>query len=129
VKYHLYDKYFVEYHGRPGERVTIRHRKNGGATVEEELIEMYHGIYVRQFVLFFGDVLYYEIHCHGAPSNPVVTDEVTLPDAVEDGQSSRYGLLNAMESDMVYGNEQALAAHMGQFERLQEMTDALFIII
>ena len=54
-KYHLYDKFFVEYHTKADQHVLLNYSVNGGEYHKEEIPEVYDGIYVKAFVLLFGE--------------------------------------------------------------------------
>lgn len=129
VKYHLYDKYFVEYHGKPGDHITMICQENGKPQVQEELVEMYHGIFVKQFVLFFGDTVEYQLFKNGSFDMPVVTDRVVVSDSCDNQQSSRYDFLNRMESNLVYGEDEALCRDMKMYQGLQQVTETLFGVL
>ena len=60
LKYHLYDKAFVEYHTDPGQKIMIHFSLDGEHYEQSLLNEVYDGVFVKEFVLFFGEsVLYY----------------------------------------------------------------------
>mgnify|MGYP006978703651 CR=1 FL=1 len=60
-KYHLYDKFFVEYHTKADQHVLLNYSVNGGEYHKEEIPEVYDGIYVKAFVLLFGESVSYYI--------------------------------------------------------------------
>ncbi len=131
VKYHLYDKTFVEYRGEHGRRLAIRCRKNDGEEEVLEMNEMYPGIYVRGFVMFFGDKLKYRI-------TDVLTDgaeeilkeeELTFTGSPEVAGTSRYERLNAMQNAFLYSNEKQLLADMKEYQGLSFVTEQLFSML
>lgn len=129
VKYHLYDKIFVEYHGNARERITMTYTRNDADSVEEEMIEMYEGIFVKQFVMFFGDTISYELYSEAISDLPICSDKVAFSDVVENGKSNRYELLNQMQSDLLYGNDKDLIRDMKQYQGLKEVSEQLFTTI
>ncbi|MCR5640424.1 MAG: DUF5717 family protein [Lachnospiraceae bacterium] len=130
VKYHLYDKVFAEYRGMPRERLFIRYQKDDGDEQTEEMIEMYDGIYVRQFMMFFGEKITYDIYREVNNSTEVLAhEELSYQDIVENGELSRYLLLNRMQSDFVYQNDKELVASMKQYQSFDFATEQLFTLL
>ncbi len=127
VKYQLYDKQFVEYRGTPGERVVLSYRGEDGIRRQEDMIEMYDGIFVRQFVLFFGDRITYEIFVGDAAEDaPAATGELTMSDVPETERTDRFHLLNQIHSSFFYGNTDMLAEQMKTYQGLDRVTKDLF---
>lgn len=125
VKFHLYDKTFIEYHGNPGEEVTLVWHRPGQKDVTERMQEMYSGIYVRQFVLFFGDSIEYEIYIE-SHDLPVVRDRIVGQELLGDGQDNCFQMLNRLQSDYIYGNVKDLKTDMVEYDKLKRMTTDLF---
>ena len=62
----LYDKTFVEYRANPGALVNIRYqitdgKDKGGRVITEPMTRVYEGIFVKEFTLFYGDHLKYQV--------------------------------------------------------------------
>lgn len=129
VKYHLYDKTFIEYHGRPRSRVIISYKRNHYSPVSEDMVEMYDGIFVKQVVMFFGDTIDYEIMGDDVDNLPVAKDSITFHEACNDEEDSRYALLNRMESYYIYGDKERLKHDMMNYHGLDIVTRELFTII
>ncbi len=126
IKYHFYDKQFVEYVGEKGQNLTIIYQKNDGEVLAEHMIEMYDGIYVKQFLLFFGDSIRYKICPSEDYDTAYLSDTLSFRDVVEDDVPSRFGLINRMKSDMVYKNEQELLSSMKYYKGMDITTKHLF---
>ncbi len=126
VKYHLYDKLFAEYHGERGRHLMIRYRKDDGEVRQMDMIEMYRGIYVRQFVCFFGEQLQYEIYDAADEDTVLQAETLVYQDVTADGAFDRYDLLNRMQRELVYFSEKELLADMKQYKDLEFVTDHLF---
>jgi len=129
VKYHLYDKTFLEYHGHPRERIRISYCKNTGLAMEEDMLEMYDGIYMKEFVLFFGDTIDYEIYAPEVEGTPVVKNSITFHEGFTDDEENRYALLNRMQSAYIYGDLERLEKDMKDYQGLDQVTKDLFTII
>ncbi|MCR5098641.1 MAG: DUF5717 family protein [Lachnospiraceae bacterium] len=126
VRFHLYDKRFVEYHGRPGMNIYISYRDADGNAHEERMQEMYDGIYVRQFVMFFGESIRYRIFDDASRTNKLTEGELSLSDNIDQGEPGRYGLLNRMKSDILYRNERELLDDMTEYKRLEFLSKQIF---
>lgn len=94
------DKTFLEYRARPDSRVVLHYlvekeQKGEPQYCTEEMPHMYGGIFVRQFILFFGETLQYYITEEDAGKS-VLTASGTLTnnDRGREQESTRYGLLN-----------------------------------
>ncbi len=129
VKYHLYDKTFVEYHGKPRSHMIISYSRNDKHPVVEDMVEMYDGIYVKQFVMFFGDTIYYEVRDGKLTDESLKTDQFTFHQGFEDEMECRYALLNHMQSSLVYGDMERLKDDMKNYQGLDQVTKELFTII
>lgn len=129
IKYHLYDKYFVEYRGNPGERVTIQYHFDGGDVMEEEMVEMYEGIFVKQFVVFFGETIHYELYADAVSDLPVCADRLTVSGVPKEDKQDRYDMLNALQNARIYHEPEELAYLMKQYQGLDEVTRDLFTTV
>ena len=60
-KYFLYDKAFLQYESTPGTHVVLHYSRDedGEEFNSEDMVEMYDGIYVKTFVIFFGELIRY----------------------------------------------------------------------
>ena len=124
VKYHMYDKKFVEYHGKPNERINIVYKKNDDEIKIEEMLEMYPGIYVSQFVIFFGDNIYYEVH--RLDEEEVLYKDVLVYNDIVNEDNSRYEMINKMQSSLIYYEEKELIDEMKAYQGLDYVTKQLF---
>lgn len=129
IKYHLYDKMFAEYVGEPKKDIVIRYKRDNGSVNTSEMIEMYNGIYVRQFVIFFGETIHYEIYDKDNEDIILLSDDIIYQDIIERGKESRYGLLNRLESSYLYHNDDEMIMSMEKFEKLSLIGDTLFNIL
>ena len=128
IKYHLYDKHFIEFNSDPRQSITIAYSVNGGQAVEEDMIEMYDGLYVKQFILFYGDELKYEIYCDEQSEEPLKSDTFVASDEL-DNTTGRYALMNDISRYSLYGEMEALAASMKKYQGLETVTNNIFSIL
>jgi hypothetical protein len=126
IRYQLYDKYFVTYEGEEGKRLLIRVLQPSGGTDTLEMAEMYPGIYVSQFVLFFGDKMNYEIIEKDNETADIKKGELSCTDENSMDRESRYGLLNRMRSSFVYYEEKELLNAMKRYKALYYSAEELF---
>lgn len=126
IKYHLYDKYFVEYRGNPGEHISIVYSYNDKEPVEEEMIEIYEGIFVKQFVIFFGESIEYQLYSDQVQDLPVSADKLVVSSSEQEGQKDRYDLINRMQNAFIYNEKEELARNMKLYQGLDSVTSTLF---
>lgn len=131
-KYQLFDKYYLEYKSRPGEKVQMRYKsgENQDVYVTEEMTEMYEGIYVKEFILFFGESIQYYISERQegemtATESGMITGE--KPDNFK--EEGRYGLLNELFYLREQGSTKGLAQRMQHYRNILEKTEEKFTIL
>lgn len=122
VKYQLYDKKYVEYYGESNQRISIVYKNNDSEIITEEMSEMYSGLYVKQFVLFFGDNVYFEVR---RDEEILVKDVLVYNEYVSDSDS-RYDMINKMQSSLMYYDEKLLLDKMKTYHGLDYVTRQLF---
>lgn len=128
VHFHLYDKIFAEYRGKRGLRLQILVQKDGEEEETYELTEMYDGVYIRDFVLFFGETIRYKI-VKADDHEVLKEDSMVYMDVIDHGKGSRYGRINRMESDLLYQNRQQLVKEMQEYYMLDSAVRELFPVI
>ena len=128
IKYHLYDKHFIEVNTEKRKSVVITYSINNGDPVEEDMIEMYDGLYVKQFILFYGDELKYEIYCDELSDDPIKTDTVVMLDE-PDVKNGRFALMNSISRFNMYNETGELASALKNYQGLDEVTSELFTIL
>lgn len=128
IKYHLYDKHFIEITTDKRKSVVITYSINGQDPMEEDMIEMYDGLYVKQFILFYGDELRYEIYCDELSDNPLKSDTIVMSDE-PDIKNGRFALMNSISRHSMYGENNELAADLKNYQGLDSVTKDLFTII
>ena len=91
-KYQLTDKFFLEYHTAPGQQIEVHYRLEAQQEyLADELTEMYDGIYVKDFILFFGEkVQYYILESQTADGQIGASGCLGNGDIMEEGSRDRY---------------------------------------
>ncbi len=128
IKYHLYDKHFIEINTDKRKSVVITYSLNGETPLEEDMIEMYDGLYVKQFILFYGDELRYEIYCDEISEEPLKSDNIVMSDETEI-KEGRFALMNSISRHNMYGETGELAADLKNYQGLDMVTKELFTIL
>lgn len=128
-RYHLYDRRYVEYRTTPGRCVHIHYNRDA-VFVEEEMPEMYDGIFVKEFIVFFGDeIQYYISEEEGAKSTVTESGSIGCHDLYAGECRSRYDMLNAMEMQLALQDVEGLERIMRYYDRLRQMNDMRFRIM
>ena len=128
IKYHLYDKHFIEIATDKRKSVVITYSINGQTPEEEDMIEMYDGLYVKQFILFYGDELRYEIYCDELSEDPLKSDTIVMSEE-PDVKNGRFALMNSISRHNMYEEAGELAADLKTYQGLDAVTRDLFTII
>ncbi|MCR5579968.1 MAG: DUF5717 family protein [Pseudobutyrivibrio sp.] len=128
IKYHLYDKHFIEIATDKRKSVVITYSLNGNEPLEEDMIEMYDGLYVKQFILFYGDELRYEIYCDELSDEPLKTSTIVMSDET-DVKDGRFALMNSISRHNMYDEISELAADLKTYQGLDCVTKDLFNIL
>jgi len=105
----LYDKVVVEYHSSKQSKVRIQYRiqKEGAFSDEyraEALLPMYDGVYVKEFVLYEGEILEYYFE-EAKSDGRLVTEKETCQKKqiiYEDGKYGRLNLISRLSKEKQY---------------------------
>lgn len=131
-KYGFYDKVFIEYRNRSGNRVWLHYRS--GEHDEYRTIEMqeaYGGIFVSEFLLFFGEnIQYYISQMREEKEQILESNQITGSMVYEEQDKSRYTLLNQMMTQNVLeGNIKQTEELMLEYEEQQQICSEIFRIL
>ena len=114
----LYDSYtYIEYKGEPGSRAVIHYviEKEGSLNSKyhnEKMEEVYGGIFLKKFLLFFGERLqYYITEEVNGEETLTVSGTIEGNDMVAEGRESRFKLLNDM----------AVSRNLEEYESMEEI--------
>lgn len=130
-KYMYYDKTFLEYRTVPDTRVVISFgRWDEEDYVESEMTRMYSGIFVKPFLLFFGEEVPYYIK-EEKDGELVVTESghIRSGELCPANEESRYQLLNGMIMSLRMKDEATIEKLMEQYERMEQLVREKFTII
>lgn len=131
-KYFLYDKAFLQYESTPGTHVVLHYSRDedGEEFNSEDMVEMYDGIYVKTFVIFFGELIrYYITEEHDNSIEVKESNRLTCNNIPGDNDHSRYNLINEMIISYTLSDETTLKSNIDEYKRLDAATKQLFKLI
>ena len=131
-KYFLYDKAFLQYESTPGTHVVLHYSRDedGEEFNSEDMVEMYDGIYVKTFVIFFGEMIrYYITEEHDNSIDVKESNRLTCNNIPGDNDHSRYNLINEMIISDTLSDETTLKSNIDEYKRLDAATKQLFKLI
>ena len=131
-KYFLYDKAFLQYESTPGTHVVLHYSRDedGEEFNSEDMVEMYDGIYVKTFVIFFGELIrYYITEEHDNSIEVKESNRLTCNNIPGHNDHSRYNLINEMIISDTLSDETTLKSNIDEYKRLDVATKQLFKLI
>ena len=131
-KYFIYDKAFLQYESTPGAHVVLHYSRDedGEEFNSEDMVEMYDGIYVKTFVIFFGELIrYYITEEHDNSIEVKESNRLTCNNIPGDNDHSRYNLINEMIISDTLSDETTLKSNIDEYKRLDAATKQLFKLI
>ena len=131
-KYFIYDKAFLQYESTPGTHVVLHYSRDedGEEFNSEDMVEMYDGIYVKTFVIFFGELIrYYITEEHDNSIEVKESNRLTCNNIPGDNDHSRYNLINEMIISDALSDETTLKSNIDEYKRLDAATKQLFKLI
>lgn len=131
-KYFIYDKAFLQYESTPGAHVVLHYSRDedGEEFNSEDMVEMYDGIYVKAFVIFFGELIrYYITEEHDNSIEVKESNRLTCSNIPGDNDHSRYNLINEMIISDTLSDETTLKSNIDEYKRLDAATKQLFKLI
>lgn len=131
-KYFIYDKAFLQYESTPGAHVVLHYSRDedGEEFNSEDMVEMYDGIYVKTFVIFFGELIrYYITEEHDNSIEVKESNRLTCNNIPGDNDHSRYDLINEMIISDTLSDKTTLKSNIDEYKRLDAATKRLFKLI
>ncbi len=132
LKYHLYDKVFLEYRTNPKNRVILNYSRDedGEKFIAEDMINVYDGIFIKQFIMFFGEVIQYYITEESEETSEITeSNRISNNDIYNEQDNSRYNLLNQMLISNTLQEDSSLYSHMKQYAGFDEVTKKVFKLL
>ena len=131
--YQLDDKTFVEYHGSPEDTVILYYCLDTGlGTVpeykSEPLRNVYQGIFVKTFTLFYGETLRYYFQAEAADGVHKTEEKVITMNQTDDRASSKYQLINQILCARKLEKESEVKEKLAQYLRQEQYVNEMFVI-
>ncbi len=123
------DKEIIEYHGTPGGRpiLMVRILPDEEEFHEEELRMVYKGIYIRQKLLFEGEIMEYEVYeDEGGARVKKAEGELSCSDVPEGDRKSRFSRLNEMTLHLGTKDDRKLKESMTKYVTDNLVVEQLF---
>ncbi len=129
------DKTMISYKTEPGNKAVIHYileadGQSMGEYITEEMRDMFYGVCVKQFILFFGEKLQYYISETGK-GNDHLTESGTLSrsDTDREQKESKYTLINDIAIGRVLHDDQTMNKLLYEYFEREHMAKELFEII
>lgn len=126
------DKTMIQYKAEEGSRAVIHYliEKDGGEYIAEEMQDMFGGICVKQFILFFGEKLQYYITETGADKEQL-TESGTLSrsDTDREQKESKYSLINDIAIGWTLNDESTMGTLLHEYFEQEYIVKKLFQIL
>jgi hypothetical protein len=131
--YQLDDKVYVECHAHPDAKVTLCYTLdtglgNGSEYHMEPLKNIYEGIFVKTFTLFYGESLRYYFTIEMDDKTKKTAERVITAHRVEETPQSKFQLLNHIMADRHLGKEKEALSRMQQYLRQEQYIREMFTI-
>jgi hypothetical protein len=126
------DKTMIQYRAEKGGKAVLHYlvEKSGEDYITEEMQDMFEGIYVRTFVLFFGEKLQYYIteNCEG---KEYLTESGTLnrSDTDREQKESKYSLINDIAIGRTLDDENTMGKLLHEYFEQEYVVKKLFHIL
>ena len=126
-RFHLHDKYFIEYRTDPKARVTMHYRLNNKKETSVILTDVYEGIFVKEFTLFYQDTLswYLTVECAGEKTD-TQRHQIICQRRAARGETGQYELLNRLTEAAEKNDAQQIASIREQYIGQQYFVDEFF---
>ena len=129
------DRIFVEYITNPSHKVTIHYRLEGKDGTDdfttEEMNNVYLGIHVKEFILFYNENIQYYITEEEEEGQLAITESVNvqLDHNMKLEEDTRYNQLNFMLTALDVQDDKTLMESISNYYKLNYVTDKLFHLL
>lgn len=128
----ILDKEIIEYHGSRDTKPYLRLRilPEEEEYHYEEMRLIYKGIYIREKVLFEGEIMEYQILTDGEGERRIAAEgSISCREVVTRAPGNRFACLNEMSLSQELKNETALKNRMEEYVKKDAAVSALFALI
>lgn len=133
--FQLEDKVFVEEVLHPKARVTIHYALSRGEEAgdlkfkSEPMQNVYHGIFTREFLLFYGERLTWYLTIELGDTVRTTEWKTLLMDTITSEGKTKYQMLNQMLANRKLRKESVLDAAMEKYLKTEQLAEQIFILI
>ena len=126
------DKTIIEYRTNPSYRVMLHYLIEGRGDEEdnyhtEEMRNMFGGVFIREFILFFGENLQYYITEEQAGKDVLTaSDSLSVSDTSDNKEESRYSMLNDMVVSRTVSDDSTLLDLMKEYAHADAFSKEVF---
>ena len=126
------DSELIEYKGNPESTVVIhyiinRDEEETGDYVREEMKNMFGGIFVKEFLLFFGETLqYYVTEEFGNKEQLTESGTIQKSDALSENATDRYAMVNDIAVATTLKDYSTSRELLEEYARKEFMAESLF---
>jgi hypothetical protein len=123
---------FLEFRTNPRKHVILHYSRDedGEQFIAEDMPEIYDGIFVKSFVMFFGEMVQYYISEEYANEVQVTeSSRFVNNDVYSQMDESRYSMLNQMMISYTLQDEEELTRGMRQYVDTLEASERLFRLL
>lgn len=126
-KYQLYGRFFLEYHTHSSYDVRISFRRGEREYIREDMTEMYDGIFVREFVIFYGEkIQYYITESDGDKEEITVSGCMQKDGPKREDCSGSFDRLNVLLEEQASADYEKLKEGMQEYYRMRQVSEKLF---
>ena len=95
----------------------------------EPMKKGFHGVFVREFLLFYGERLTYYLTVEQKEKSFRTEEEEVWMESVSDSGTTRYDMINQMLAYRKMGNDRECQNIMKKYRRMEQVTERLFKMI
>ncbi|MGI6007596.1 MAG: DUF5717 family protein [Ruminococcus sp.] len=128
--YQLEDKVFVEKRFSPAAHVILHYailRKDEEPVYKSEPLKNgFHGVFAREFLLFYGERLKYYLTVEEGEKTFSTEEEKVMLESISAGGTTRYDMINQMLAYHEMGNDPECRKIMKKYRQMERLTEELF---
>lgn len=129
---YISDKFYIEYKTDPKKNVVIHYRMNNNSEEEfivEPMKNVYMGIHVKEFVIFYNEELqYYITEEDMKEENIIVSDSIKLDKTLDEEENSKYNSINLMLMARELKDDKTLVQIIKNYMKNEFIMNGLFKI-
>ncbi len=128
----LNNKFYIEYKANPSHKVVIHYRMEGkdgsDELIAEEMKNVYLGIYIKEFIVFYNEIIEYYISEESEDGQTIETERVNvqLDQNMKLDEDTNYNIINFMLTAMDMQDEKTLMDSIGNFVKTNYVISQVF---